>query len=248
MAITLLDAVREVCARLTLPTPTAVFGVQDDQLSQLAALANEVCTIITTNENWTGLQYQALFTTVNGSNQGSMDTIAPGCIGVVPDSFWDRTRRLPFLGPIQPEEWQKLLAIPASSPYYAFRIFQGSLYLWPDGVGGHTCAFEYTSRLVIKDNTGASPVYKRRFTKDTDIFVLDDDLLILGLKALWLNAKGMPSSMETGLWQQLVTNLANADGPAPTLNMGDTLDYFPRPGVLVPIGSWPVTNGTGNFP
>jgi len=53
--------------------------------------------------------------------------------------------------------------------------------------------YEYISKWVVEDAAGAR---KEFFTADDDSFILDDQLLVLGIQAHWQQAKLMPSYTE----------------------------------------------------
>ena len=62
-----------------------------------------------------------------------------------------------------------------------------------DPVGGESFQFEYVSKWPVLSEAG---VRKEFFDNDTDTWVLDDQLLVLGIQAHWMQTKLMPQYME----------------------------------------------------
>ena len=62
-----------------------------------------------------------------------------------------------------------------------------------DPEGGESFTFEYVSKWVAKTAEGERTEF---FTNDTDEFLLDDQMLVLGVQAHWQQAKLMPSYQE----------------------------------------------------
>ena len=241
--MTLLQIIQEFCARQGLSAPSVVVAAQDDQLSQLVGLANEVCEDLVRRHSWTDLQYEALFTSVAGEDQGAIADLAPNAfLKVTNETIFDRTRRLPVFGPRSPQQWQVLKAIPASGPYFQYRIQQGRLKISPAMPAGHVMAFEYTSSGIVLDNSAPSgPVAKSYFTRDDDTFVLDKSLLILGLRWRWREEKGLPYAENFRLYEIAVAEAAGSDGTKPTLTLHDAATMA-QPGIYIPTGNWNIPN------
>lgn len=236
---TLLAIVREFCGRVAIPTPSVVVASNDDQYIQLWKLANEICDDLSNRPFcWTALATETTFTTVAANLQGTIDTICPsGYQGVIPETFWDRTRTLPFIGPLDSQEWQTVIALPATNPLYAFRIFQNNLYIWPVPTAGHTCAFEYYSSFCV---ASAASVAQEYFLADTDTFRLSDKILLAGLKWIWKREKGLPYAEDFTSYENLITALGGRDGPKKRINMSQgSYDGF-QPGIFVSPGNWPL--------
>ena len=237
---TLLGIVQEFCGRVAIPRPGVVTSSNDDQYIQLWRLCNETLDdLVTRPWCWTTLATETTFTTVAANLQGTIASICPfGYMGIIPETFWDRTQRLPFIGPLNSQEWQTVQALPATNPLYAFRVFQNNLYVWPTPAAGHTCAFEYYSNYAVlaSDGTTAKPY----FTADDDTLRLDDKLMYAGLKWRWKREKGLPYAEDFQTYETLLASLAGRDGPKKRIRMDrGSYDGF-QPGIFVSPGSWSV--------
>lgn len=91
--------------------------------------------------------------------------------------------------PCQPDYWA-LLKAGSVNPGALLIVRQfGTDIQIHNPLNGNTLRFEYLSEALFTDSTGATP--KERFNLDTDLWVLDDDLLMLDLRWRWKKAKGL---------------------------------------------------------
>lgn len=241
--MTLLEIVKEFCRRTGLTVPSIVATSQDDGSLQLMGLLNEVLDDLVPRSTWTALERSVVFPSVAGEDQGALETLAPyGFRWVTNDTIFDRTRRLPVFGPRGPEYWQAVKALPFSGPYYQYRIQQGRLLILPDMPAGHTMAFEYQSNWAVRDPTLVDPApgaYKIWFTKDTDICLMPDPLILAGLRWAWKKEKGMRFDADFSKYENMVAEYQGHDGTKPNLNMNGPCDTI-QPGIWIPSGNWPL--------
>lgn len=234
----LLQITQQFCLRTGLASPSFVVSSTDPQITQIQALLNEVCAYVTENWNWEALNQEAVFTSVASELQGSMETIAPIAFrSIIKDTMFDRTQNLPITGPVSAVEWQAIKAMPATGPLYRYRLRTSSLYFTPTPTAGHTIAFEYQSAACIYNYLDTE--YKELFTKDTDVFVLPAEILLLGLRWKWKAEKGLPYAEEFNTFEAYTTAKNGRDGTKPTLNMAGGTQSI-GPGIYVPAGSWSI--------
>ena len=238
--MTLLQIVQEFCQRNGLTVPQIVMSSQDDQLTQIVGLANEICEDLVRRHSWTALQFETTFQSVASVEQGEITTLAPNAfLKVLNDTIFDRTRQLPIFGPRSPQDWQSLKAIPTAGPYYQYRIQGGLLKILPEMPAGHTLAFEYASEGCVRDATNVIAPYKPFFTNDADTFLLDKTLLLLGLRWRWKEEKGLPYMESFRLYESAVASAIGGDGTKTPITLhGDTCSM--QPGIFVSFGNWNV--------
>ena len=231
----ILQLVQEFCGRQGLPIPTLAIGSQDDQLEQIARLANEVGEDLVTKRAWTPLIRECVFTSVAGEDQGKLtDLTSPLFYRILNETIFDRTRRLRLFGPKSPQQWQMLKSLPFTGPFYQYRIREGRLMTSPPLPEGHTIAFEWVQRAICYNANDNA--YKAYFTKDDDECLLDEQLMIKGLKWKWKFEKGFPYDADLVAYKEALAAIMSADGNAPTIHMDD--DFLPGPVVIVPPGNW----------
>lgn len=153
-------------------------------------------------------------------------------------TFWDRSRRWELVGPMSPQEYQWMVSgIVATGPRRRFRkVGRGTnaFRIWPPPTAidsPATLAFEYSSLYWATDAAG---VPKAVFTTDTDTCVFPDNLMIVGLKWMFMQAKGFEFDFLRQEWSALVDQALGQDKGSRTLSLS--------------ASSWPVLIGPGNVP
>lgn len=235
--MSLLTIVQRFCERTNLPSPATVIGSTDTQIVQLKALLEEIGIDLNGRGSWEGTTRVAVHTTTATEDQGAIATIASNGFKYISNqTIWDRTDRLPVIGPIDSQEWQALKAVVVTAPRYMFRILDGKLLSNPPPHAGHEWAFEYASKNWILGADGVT--YKEYFTLDTDEPLLPQTLLLQGLRWAWKREKGLDYAEDFRMYETQVQDALNRDGGKPILFM-DTAEWRgPKPGIWVPSGSW----------
>lgn len=236
--MTMLSTVQHFCRRTGLPVPAAVYGSGDDQVLQIMALLEEEGNDLAARGPWQGITFEATHTSTAAEDQGAMTTIASNGFNYIKnDTIWDRTEKIPILGPLSPQDWQARKGFGISGPDYQFRIRGGELLINPTPTAGHTWAFEYVSKnwILAADTT----TYRQYFGADTDTVLLPETLLLMGLRWRWLREKGMPYAELFRTYETQVKDALGRDGGKRDVSM-DGCDYTRAPGIFVPVGSWDV--------
>lgn len=231
--MTLLEVVQRFCTRTGIPSPAFVVASTDAQIKQIQGLIDELCEEFSTRLRWSGLTLEASFTTVAAEDQGALTTIAPGISGTAIDNetIFNRTLRLPVYGPMPGDKWQALKALPTTGPFYKYRIRGGRLLFNPAPPAGHSCAFEYRSKMVVVAVDGVT--IKPYPTADDDSFLIDDVLLLAGLRWLWKKEKGLPYAEEFTRFEQMFNDQNARDGSKPRLSMDGSSSRGAYPGVFI---------------
>lgn len=234
--MTLLEVVQQFCLRSGIPKPATVTGSTDTQVLQIQALLEEEGDDLAVRGDWESLTNEATHNTLATESQGAIDTIATnGFRHIKNQTIWDRTDRLPVIGPINQREWQALKAVVLTGPRYQFRIRGGDLIVNPVPVAGHSWAFEYVSKNWIVSSDGLT--FKTIFTADTDEFLLPEKLLLMGLRWRWMREKGLDYSELFATYEAQVKDAVGRDGGKPVLHMDDS-HMIATPGTFIPSGSW----------
>lgn len=237
--MSLLSTIQNFCERTNIPAPATVIGTTDPQVKQARALLEEIGNDLALRGDWTALDFETTHTTLAQEDQGAIATIAPtGYRNIKNLTIWDRTARLPVLGPVDAPTWQALKAIVVTGPRYQFRIRGGRLLVNPSPPAGSTWAFEYQSADWILDAAGAT--YKKYFTLDTDTMLLPETLLMMGLRAWWKKEKGMEYAEDFRMYEAQLKQQLGQDGGKPILYMDGGTARNALPGIFVPSGSWQI--------
>lgn len=242
MTMTLIQAVQEVCDRIGLDSPSTVIGNTDDGVRQLKGLANKVVSDIgLRGEVWPAVRKQATFVTVAAEQQTNAQLsvlCANGFQYIIPDTIYNRTTRVPLFGPRSAQLWQLSAALPYSGPLYNFRIMNDYIYMQPAPPAGHTIAFEWSTAWLVQAAGGG--VFKPRFTVDTDVFLLDENLLLTGLEWHWKQQKGLPYAEDQRLFESMLAQNMGNSGTKAELSLSDQSAGQFKPGIFVPVGNWNV--------
>lgn len=235
--MSLLTIITSFCERTNVPVPASVIGTSDQQVLQLKALLEEEGKDLSKRHPWESVTFEASLTTVATESQGAMTTLASnGFLYIKNGTIWDRTSRLPIVGPLESQDWQMLKAVVTTGPRYQYRIRGGNLLINPAPTASLSWYFEYVSSNWI---LGADAVtYKAKFTLDTDTLLLNEDLLLMGLRWRWKKEKGLDYAEDFRTYEEQVKDLMGRSGGKRALRMDSPERQFPGPGIYVPAGSW----------
>lgn len=228
-----LSIVQNAAQRLSLDSPGAVFSSTATEIIQLRQLMNQEGKELARRHNWTVLVTEKTFTTVATSVQSS--AVSTDFDHIVNNSMWNRTQDRPVQGPITAQQWQQEQSGPTyTTNNLAFRFRGGSLLITPTPAAGETVAYEYVSKNWAETSGGTGLA---AMTADTDVGVLDEELITLGVIWRYLQAQGLDYAEAFRTYEMEVGKAIGRDGGAPALN----LSYgMPRERVWpnIPEGSW----------
>lgn len=239
--MSLLSIVQQVASKVlgTIPTTiTAAIGSADSNIQQIVSYVNEEGRQLGARAAWQVLREEATFTTLNQEDQGSILSIAgPDFLFVVNETFWDRSTRRPVFGPKTAAEWQQLKAQLMQGPWYQFTLRGNHILFIPVPAAGDACFFEWVSKFWCTDLTG---VGKSSMTVDTDVAVLDEDIITLGTIWRFKQDKGLPWQDDADKYEAAVADAIARDGVKSRINLGGVQSDI-YPGIIVPTGNWPIS-------
>lgn len=178
------DALRDVGS---FEVPSTIANNSNETAELILSLINRLGRRLALIHDWQALQVEYTFTTTSGTASY-----------VLPSGFrkfalltqWDRTNLKRCNGPTDPKTWQyiKSSGLLTQTIDRYFRIFGNEFLIYPTpDATGDTIAYEYYSSLWCQSSGGTG---QTAFAADTDVPLLDEELLILGLKAAFLKEKG----------------------------------------------------------
>lgn len=239
MPLTVLQVAQAFAGRQGLPQPSFVVGNSDAQVVQILGLLQEFCDDLVSRNIWEQNTLECVFQTVAQEDQGDIYTLADqGYRGMIPDTFFNRSQRLKIPVAISPEEWQLRKTLGFTGPLYQARIRQNRLLFIPAPAAGQTVAFEYKSECFVSDTQG---VRKKWPTLDTDTFVLNDSLPVAYLRWAWKSAKGLDYVEEFKMYERMVLGEKSATRVPQRARLDADIGDA-KPGIVVPPGSWPLSN------
>jgi hypothetical protein len=220
--LSLLTIIQAAFDEIGFPRPSSVVGNTDQLARQAAALLNREGKELARQKDWTVLQRQHSFSTVDGTAEYVLPTDFDHFIN---DTAWDQGVRDPMRGPISPQEWQSIKSglFGTGVNHRRWRLKRGaSVYAnrfvldpTPDEVV--TVVFEYVSTFWCTDSVGTTG--QAAMTADTDLPLLPEHLLIMGLIWRVLKAKGLEYGDALAEYQAAVEREMGRDGGAPKLSL-----------------------------
>jgi len=239
--VDVLEVIQRFCNAVGgISAPSTAVANQDEGIIQIVELLNQEGRSLAKRHNWQALRYEATFTTVATESQGTLTSI----IGatqvlekVVNETIWNRTTKTPIYGPLADRSWQGQKARVSIGPWPEYQIRGNELRFNPVPAAGDTCYFAYTSKCWCTTVNGAN--FQRNVVADTDLFLLDDEIILAGLEWRWLRKKGLSYAEEFASYEALVRTAIGNDGTKRTLDASGYCDER-RPHIYVPEGSWPL--------
>lgn len=230
--MTLLTIVQGACDRIGLARPAAVLSSSEQQVRELLALANEEGLELSRRADWQALCKEQTFTSVATETQTSM--LPSDFDRFVPDTFWNRSKRRPFKGPVTPQEWQEIKAW-TTAPLPEIFVYRGNnILVQPVPSAGDTFAYEYVSKNWCESSGGTD---QDAWAADTDVGLLPERLIILGIVWRWKSMKGLPAADDATTYDVQVRQALLRDRPYRTISMAMGSRQR-RPGIAVPDGDW----------
>lgn len=233
--MSLLTMVQNASVSLGLASPSTVVG--NSTQAQMLGLANLEGEDLRSRGQWTVLKRANSFTlSTSSENQGAMNgtvVTASDYDYMLAETFWNLDLRQPVIGPLSEVEEEALIAIGIGGPFQQWTIRQGNLYIYEQPGSADDVVFQYMSTFYAKASGGT---LKAAFTLDTDLGVLPESIMTLGLIWRWKRANGLDYAQEFDVYEKRVQEALSRDASGKKLYMD--APRWPPYGVIVPPGSW----------
>lgn len=188
--MSLLTVAQAVAEEVGLPAPSAIVGSSNKTAKQLYRQINRAGKRLA-KRNWSVLQKENTFSTVASTAYYDLPSDYARMLDL---TAWDRTSYWQLRGPLGAREWQvKKSALVASATLRSnFRIKPltrvNKFYVDPTPTSVVSMVFEYASDQWIKN--AANDTGKSAYALDTDISIIDEELLELDVIWRFLRRKG----------------------------------------------------------
>lgn len=248
--MTLLTICQNIATEAGYPAPTTIIGNTSIIAKRLLIAANKAGKTVAKGlvpgglgqHDWQALRKEQTFDTIE-DQQGYVLKGAGSIVDdadfvkFIDDTLWDRTNNNP-VNIYNPQEWQlaKSGLVDPISPYYNAIKRGDSLLLDPTPSAEDTLAFEYLSNKWCESSGGTAKV---AFTVDTDVGILDEDLI--EYDALWrfLKAMGKAYAEEKVDAETSIKTAISNDEPRSIIRAAFPADVYPIVNVpqTIPIPS-----------
>lgn len=219
----LFDLATDAADEIGIPRPSSVVGSADGNARRLLAMSNREGRSLVEDADWTVLQRLHTFTTVASQEEYALPD---DYSRLLRDTEWDRTEQRPLWGPLNPQQWQSIKSgsLGSGLAFRRYRILRSAT-----GTGrtfrvepipaatGETLAFEYISSKWCSNDMGDT--LRDKWALDTDLNLLDDELMILGTIVRFKRAVGLEYASEADEYNQMLRRKKGMDKPSPTVNL-----------------------------
>lgn len=231
--MTLLSVVQNSCKRIGIPSPTAAFNSSDQQIIQLVGLAQQEGKELARRYAWQVLTTEKTFSSTAAETQTG--AIPSDFDRFIDETFFNRTMKREVQGPLTAQQWQFHKSVVATTIVEAFRQRGNSVLITPTPSTGWTYAYEYVSKNWCESSGGTD---QAAWAADTDVGILDEELMTLGVVWRWQRAKGLDYAESFNTYERQVAQAIARDGGKPRLNMGSGTALRSARVPIVPDGSW----------
>lgn len=208
--MTLKEIINQVLGQTGFLQRTAFASSTDPDDLQMVTIANEVVDYIKEFYMWPVLRKDNVIEIASGQSVYAMPSDFDG---YVPNSGWTTDGGQKVELPVPDDRWymyKNSVYSDGSSIKLRLKGNQIEVANAEDHVG-EQIQFSYLSNWLVFASNGSG---KTLFTADTDTFILDDMLLVMGLKAFWTNTKKMPTAQGfmVAFMRKLNTRIGKAKG------------------------------------
>jgi hypothetical protein len=222
-----LDIARQAMRGIGLPPPEKLTIVTDDLGPQVAAIMRAVAAdAIRRNEGgWQALKREAFILTTATEDQGDITVLFPDFRSFVNGTLHNVTNRRRLKGPISSQQWQSArngLIQPLT--HQTWRQIGDRLYLLGQTTANERVTFEYNSSSWLRNVSGTDRYDIIR--GDTDVCLLDADMMIAGVQWHWLEANGLEYAEKFRRYEMALAEAKSRDGGKDVVSLNDPLDQF----------------------
>ncbi len=207
-----------------MPVPSSVIGNTDQNVVQMFALLNREGKWFQRVHDWQLMRKESSFTTLAALQQvadmtsytDSASASVTDWDRFVPDTMWNRSSVLP-VRPLTATRFQSDQANTTTSTFPRYLLRGGALLFNAAPTAGQSVFFEYISKNWCKTSGGTG---KAAFSLDTDLGILDVELLTQAVLWRFLKAKGLDYAEEFRRLELIYSALTGQEMPSPDLVVG----------------------------
>jgi len=222
--VTLLTAVNNAQRLLSLPVTATVVADGQETQNLLYALANsEAAEVLRREFYWPLLQRTKSFTASLASLQSSGK--ATDFKYAIPETFWNTTTHRQMGGPLRSSEYSFAQGQSVTSSITQYVMFRyDGLHIFPTPTEAATISYDYIVNTPVLAVDGTT--YKTAFSVDTDTYVLDEDVLKLGIVWRYKQSKGRDYAEDLRNYElALLADYQSQIGSARTISIAPNESY-----------------------
>jgi hypothetical protein len=216
--MTLLSIVQDAMTLCGLDSPTSVYSSTDATSRQFMAFAQVEGDELSRFHDWRALKVLGTFTGDGSSTVFDLptdfDRFLPGY------AMWlENSPALPLEGPVTDEKMLAFKVAEYNPIRSIWRFFGDQIEFFPALSSSAVVQTEYRSSYWIIDTTLTTR--RARWAADTDLAVIPDRLIVLGIVWRWKKAKGFDYSEDFTSYQIERTRATMSDGGKAVIRMSE---------------------------
>lgn len=187
--MTLLTAVNGAQRRLSVPVTSTIIADGQETQNLLYQLANEEAAEMLERDEYDFPQLRRTksFTASLASLQSSGKP--SDFQRAIPETFWNLSQDKKVYGPLNDKEWALANGLAVTSATWQNVMFRyDGLHIFPVPTVADTIAYDYIINTPVQATGGGA--YKTEFTVDSDVYLLGDRVLRLGIVWRYKRDKG----------------------------------------------------------
>lgn len=224
--MSLLSICQQVSREASLYVPATIVNNTDETAVRLLAIAQTEGRHLSRRHDWSVLQREHTFTTVNGT--ASYD-LPSDFRSILDGTIWNRTQYDEVRGGLSPAEWQHWKSSQLGNTTYRdrYRIKPDSntlkFYIDPTPTAAEDYVFEYISDAWCQSSGGAA---QTAWAADTDTGILDEYLMERGILWRYKRELGHDYADERQEYEREVARAFGRDGGHQVLDQGQRKGFF----------------------
>jgi hypothetical protein len=219
----LADTVKQLALMVGFGKVNDPAGSEDTAVQQMISAVNQAGADMMNLYDWQNLCKRGeilIEADYEGQPEKSFDL--PGDFwSFIDQTQWNKDTRLPALGPVSPQAWMQLeVRNPKIVLTFLWQIREGKLWIQtpPAPGNGQRFVFMYITRGWVRDADN-SDLYKNMATKNGDVILFDDYLVVLLARVKWQSIKGFDATAAMADFRLNYENRKGRNKGAPVLSM-----------------------------
>jgi len=211
-------------------TPSTIVGNTDPTAILLKNIAAQIGRELAREVKWQTLKTAYTFATVASTSAYSLPADFQRFANL---TFWNTSEEQPLIGPVNGIDWAALTrGIVVLGIRYAFHVSGGYLNITPTPTDVQNIGYDYYSRYYSTTSGGTA---QENWVADSDLWRLDRDLAVLGMRYRFRARKGLPFAEEKADYLAALMALQFDDTPKPVIDVSGV----PRVRYTgIPDGNW----------
>lgn len=220
--MTLLSISNAVADETKGPRPATVAANTNPDAQNILRIINKCGVKLALAYDWNILRVESTVTAPGVETLVAASAMPADFGRFVPETMWDRDTNNLISGPIRPVEWNGLKVQTFSSQNKKFIYRGGAILTAPIIDSGVTVAYEYVKKNWC--DVAAGGTEKAAMTIDTDVTLIDEELVVRYAVYEWLASEGQPFQLAFKGFEDYFNLLTDTE--AATSNVAVVADIF----------------------